>query len=145
MDKYRCEMFGHFTYDERLTYQELLDRETKLTQDMQLLLDQSEAVHIDFTPLGDELMVQCAFAVYNVQTFHTLCDAAQTFLCDAVEARLLFVDKHLASVDVYWVTNQGWQEASLDIPKASTAVSQPAPVVANKLAKQGTKRKKKQT
>lgn len=143
MDKYRCEMFGHFTYDERLTYQELLDREAELTQDMQLLLERSKAVHIDFTPLGDELMVQCAFGAYSVQTFHALCDDIQKFLCAAVEARLLFVDKHLAMLDMYWITDGGWQEAGVDIPKASQAISQPPPVVENKIIKHGAKRKKK--
>lgn len=116
MSSYACELFGHFVYAELLSYQELLDREAMLTKDTEEALRSYQAAHLHYTPLGDELMLQCVFKNYDVELFHDICEALSPLLCQAVQGRLLFVDKHLHSVHMYALTERGWHEAPLRIP-----------------------------
>lgn len=122
MGNYLCEMFAHFEYGEQLTYQELLDREDLLTRDTQSLWEQFQAAHINYTPMGDALMVQCVFRRYDPQLFHDICDTLHPLLCQNVTGRLLFVDKCLNSLHVYSLTEQGWSEAPLRIPPVDEAL-----------------------
>lgn len=122
MGNYLCEMFGHFEYGEELGYQELLDREAMLTRDTQQLLQSFDAAHIHYTPLGDELMVQCVFKKYDPDLFSEICDGLHPLLCQAVQGRVLFVDKHLKSLHIYSLTEMGWHEAALHIPPVKDAL-----------------------
>lgn len=122
MGNYLCEMFGHFEYGEELSYQDLLNREAMLTRDTQELLQGFEAAHIHYTPLGDELMVQCVFKNYDPELFDEICDDLHPLLCQSVKGRVLFVDKHLNSLHVYSLTEQGWHEAALTIPTVEDAL-----------------------
>lgn len=117
MTNYTCELFGHFVYAEHLSYQELLDREAMLMRDTEEALRSCQAAHLHYTPLGDELMLQCVFKDYDVELFHEICEALSPLLCQAVQGRLLFVDKHLNTLDIYAVTEMGWHEAPVRIPK----------------------------
>lgn len=130
MGNYQCEMFGHFVYGEQLTYQELLNREAMLTRDTQEMLHDFQAAHIHYTPMGDELLLQCVFKRYDEELFQEICDSLHPLLCQAVQGRVLFVDKHLNSLHVYSLTEQGWHEASLHIPTVKDAqhVVDPKPV-----------------
>ncbi|MEG2173393.1 MAG: hypothetical protein RRY29_09055 [Desulfovibrionaceae bacterium] len=127
MGNYLCEMFGHFIYAARLSYQELLKREAMLTRDTEELLHGFQAEHLNYTPLGDELMLQCVFKKYNPELFEEICDGLHPLLCQAVQGRLLFVDKHLNSLLIYSLTEQGWHEAPLRIPSVeeSTRIVEP--------------------
>lgn len=127
MGNYLCEMFGHFEYSEDMTYQELLDRESMLTQDTKELLQEFQAIHLNYTPLGDVLMLQCVFKHYDPELFHEICDALSPLLCQSVTGRLVFVDKQLNSIHIYSLTEQDWHEAELRIPTVQERKPQPAP------------------
>lgn len=122
MGNYSCEMFGHFEYGEELGYQELLDREAMLTRDTQQLLQSFKAAHIHYTPLGDELMVQCVFKNYDPELFSEVCDGLHPLLCQSVQGRILFVDKHLNALHLCSLTELGWHEAPLHIPSVKDAL-----------------------
>jgi hypothetical protein len=51
MDKNRSELFAHFSYDDSLTYEALLEAEEELTREVELLLQRAGAAHLDFTPM----------------------------------------------------------------------------------------------
>ena len=123
MSKFRCEMFGHFVYDESLSYHELLDVEARLIGNIQLLLEDNSAEHIDFSPLGDELMVQCAFEAYEETLFRSLSDGLRPTLPEAVDAKLLFVDKHLASLYVFHINSQQDKGQHLNLPSVHETFS----------------------
>lgn len=127
MNKFHCEMFGHFIYDESLTYEELQDMEVRLIGDVQITLEQRSAEHLDFTPLGDELMVQCAFEDYDTELFREICEALYPALHPAVEARMLFVDKHMSSMLIFYLNHQECKENLLTLPKTHEALAAPAP------------------
>lgn len=135
MNKFHCEMFGHFIYDESLTYEELLDMEMRLIGDVQLVLERSNAEHLDFTPLGDELMVQCAFDDYAPEVFQEICRTLSPFLHPSVEARLLFVDKHLGSLRVFHMNCRTWQEHAIELPFAHEALAEKKPKAAQEKGK----------
>lgn len=125
MGNYLCEMFGYFEYSEQMTYQELLDREAMLTRDTQELLQEFQAAHLHYTPLGDVLMLQCVFKRYDPELFHEICDGLSPLLCQAVTGRVLFVDKQLNSLHMYSLTEQDWHEADLRIPSVQEQMSLP--------------------
>ena len=92
MDKNRSEIFGQFSYDESLTYEELLDVENTLTADLEALLQRAGAAHLDFTPLGDALMCQCAFETHKLYVYRKIAQEAAALLPRGVTGRLLCVD-----------------------------------------------------
>lgn len=139
MSNYACELFGHFIYADQLSYQELLDREAMLTRDTEEMLRSHQAEHLNYTPSGDELMLQCVFKEYDVDLFHDVCEALSPLLCQAVQGRLLFVDKHLGSLHMYALTEMGWHEATLCIPPVSASSPQLDPP----LVRRGGQGKKK--
>ncbi|MBD5641783.1 MAG: hypothetical protein HDQ91_05135, partial [Desulfovibrio sp.] len=61
MDKNQSEIFCEFTYPESMTYEDLIEYEKLLIDNLDALFRDSGAEHLDFTPLGDILMMQCAF------------------------------------------------------------------------------------
>ena len=72
MDKNRSELFGRFSYDDSLTYEDLLAVEENLTADLTALLLRADAAHLDFTPLGDALMFQCAFEAHKLYVYRKI-------------------------------------------------------------------------
>ena len=122
MDKFRCEMFGHFVYDVHLTYHELLKLEVRFMGVVQSLLTSQDADHIDFTPMGDGLMVQCVFDEYAPERFRALCEGLHTHMPPTLDGRLLFVDKSLDALHIFYLSHEAWRERALRIPPAPEAL-----------------------
>ena len=116
MDKNRSEIFGQFSYDESLTYEELLDVANTLSADLEALLQRAGAAHLDFTPLGDALMCQCAFETHKLYVYRKIAQEAAALLPRGVTGRLLCVDKSLAALHVYWIQPGQWQEEERPVP-----------------------------
>ncbi|WP_022655840.1 hypothetical protein [uncultured Desulfovibrio sp.] len=116
MDKNRSEIFGQFSYDESLTYEKLLDVESALTANLEALLRLVGAVHLDFTPLGDTLMCQCALEAHKLHVYRKIAQEAAALLPHGVTGRLLCVDKSLAALHVYWIQPGQWQEEEAPVP-----------------------------
>lgn len=125
MNKFHCEMFGHFVYDENLSYHDLLEMEGQFIGMVQGLLAGQDAEHIDFTPLGDELMVQCAFDAWSPELFHALCAGLCERISPHMQGRLLFVDKHLTALHVFHVNHEHWRETRMPIPSATEVLGKP--------------------
>ena len=89
----RYEHFCRLSYDSRLTYEELHEREAALLPDVQDLLETHEAVMVDITPAGDCLHVQWGFADLGPERFRAICTALARLCVDGVRGRLLAVDK----------------------------------------------------
>jgi hypothetical protein len=124
---YLCELFGHFAYSEDLSYHDLLEREAGLLEALEQTLRGHEAAHIDFTPAGDVLRMQCMFAKPDKALFHALCEEIAPLLAKDIEGRLLFVDKDLVRVNFYCLADSTWKEAVLSFPgaRAGAAGAQP--------------------
>ena len=116
MDKNRSELFGQFCYDDSLTYEELLDLEKSLVADVQTLLLHAGGTHLDFTPLGDALMCQCAFEAHKVGIYHGIAQEMAQTLPRGVSARLLCLDKNLAVQHLFWVSRGQWQVEEQPLP-----------------------------
>lgn len=116
MDKNRSEIFGQFSYDESLTYEELLDVERALTADLEGVLQRAGAAHLDFTPLGDVLMCQCAFEAHQLHVYRAIVQETAALLPRGVTGRLLCVDKSLDALHVYWIQPGQWQEEERPVP-----------------------------
>jgi len=116
MPKFRCELFGHFIFAEELSYAELLEKESKLKEELSGLFAQAGFVHINFTPTGDFLLVQGAAADHDQDLFQEVCDAVSQLLDAGVEGRLLFVDRFLDSVYFYVLNYEAWRETFLEWP-----------------------------
>lgn len=122
MNKFHCEMFGHFAYDEILSYHDLLEMEGRFIGIVQELLTQEGAEHVDFTPLGDELMVQCAFDTWSDELFQSLCSGLSQQMSPYIQGRLLFVDKHLTSLHVFHVNHERWSATHTTIPSTDSVL-----------------------
>lgn len=123
MAKFDCELFGHFVYGPELSYNDLLAREAELVDALQGALDASGGEHIDFTPTGDALRVQCVFANHEETAFHAACAAVAPLLRGDVEGRMLFVDKGLDLLHLYLLADGVWQEAALRLPDARAGMA----------------------
>lgn len=118
MDKTSCEIFGHFIYDDSLTYDELLSLEEQFMGEIEDLLERAEAVNIDFTPLGDSLMVQCSFNGHKVYIFRKIaCDLAES-LPGTISGKLVCITHSLDACHIYWLHSKKWEEQTLSIPVA---------------------------
>ena len=93
MAKYPCEMFGNFFYNPNLTYEQLHELEADLLREVDPLLSNQGAVHLDFTPRGDGLCLQCEFLDFDPEFFASLAKKLAQIIIDDTQARLLFVDK----------------------------------------------------
>ena len=127
MSAYQCELFGHFVYSEDLSYADLLERETDLMGAFDRLLRDMDAAHIDFTPTGDALRVQCMFADAEDALFHSVCDAAAPLLANDIKGKMLFVDKDLAHISMYYLEKSAWKEAAIALPGAREALNRAEP------------------
>lgn len=116
MDKNRSELFGHFSYDDDLTYEALLEVEEALTADMTSLLLRAGATHLDFTPQGDALMFQCVFEAHKLYVYRKIAAETAILLPDGVRGRLLCLDKDFNSLHIYWLRTGQWQEEERPVP-----------------------------
>lgn len=116
MDKNRSELFGHLAYDDSLTYELLLQVEEELTSRIGDLLLRAGAAHLDFTPLGDALMFQCAFERHRLYIYRRIALEMASLLPEGVQGRLLCVDKTLGPLHVYWLRKNVWQEEERPVP-----------------------------
>ena len=116
MESTITELFGHLVYAESLTYDELLDTEEQLIHDLEFILADAEAAHLEFNPLGDALMFQCEFSHHKLYIFRKLaCDLVK-ILPPGIDGRMLFVAHNLSASTIYWVKPNAWQEDALPIP-----------------------------
>ncbi len=88
MDKNRSELFAHFSYDDSLTYEALLEVEEELTREVEQLLQRAGAAHLDFTPLGDALMFQCVFEANRLYVYRKIALEIAALLPQGVRGRL---------------------------------------------------------
>ena len=116
MDKNLCEFFAQFTYADRLTYDELLSAEGALMARLEELLPEAGGQHLDYTPLGDMLRCQCAFESLDVENFREIAGHIAAFLPDGITGRLLFLDKSLADLYLFWLQKGNWQELRWPVP-----------------------------
>lgn len=124
MDKNRSEVYGTFTYAESLTYYDLLDTENTLKENLDKLFLAAGAEHLDFTPLGDMLMFQCAFEEYDCELYRKLADKCAAFLPATVSGRFLCLEKNLDTCHLFWVRQGEWQMSDIELPrKAPETVS----------------------
>ena len=72
MNNDHTEIFGAFEYDESMTYEELLSVEDRFIDELEQLLQDAGTEHLEFSPLGDALMFQCAYAGYKLYIFRKL-------------------------------------------------------------------------
>ncbi|MDD4701289.1 MAG: hypothetical protein PHI96_03620 [Desulfovibrio sp.] len=116
MDKNRSELFGHFSYDDDLTYEALLEVEEALTADMTSLLLRAGASHLDFTPQGDALTFQCVFEAHKLYIYRKIAAETVILLPNGVQGRLLCLDKDFNSLHIYWLRTGQWQEEERTVP-----------------------------
>ncbi|MCR5813620.1 MAG: hypothetical protein K6G15_03895 [Desulfovibrio sp.] len=116
MDKTSSEIFGNFLYDESLTYDELLHTEETLTYAIEDLLKRAGAEHVDFTPMGDSLMLQCCCQGHKIYIFRKLACELAEILPPKISGRICCLSHALNTCHVYWLRKNTWQEASLAIP-----------------------------
>lgn len=116
MDKNRSELFGRFSYDDSLTYEDLLAVEENLTADLTALLLRADAAHLDFTPLGDALMFQCAFEAHKLYVYRKIALETAALLPSGVRGQMLCLDKDFNSLHIYWLRAGQWQEEERTVP-----------------------------
>lgn len=116
MDKNSSKVYGAFIYADSLTYHELLEREAKLKEDLDKLFLTFGAQHIDFTPLGDMLMFQCAFEEHDDERYRQLAASCATFLPEKITGRFLCLEKNLDSCMLFWIKSLQWQEVRVRLP-----------------------------
>lgn len=116
MDKNSSELFAHFSYDDGLTYEALLAVEEELTRELEILLQRAGAVHTDFTPMGDALMLQCGFATHKIYVYRKIALEIAAGLPNGVCGRLLCLDKTLYSLHIFWIRPGEWQEEERSVP-----------------------------
>ncbi|MBR3664899.1 MAG: hypothetical protein IKN64_09665 [Desulfovibrio sp.] len=117
MDKTSSEIFGNFVYDESLTYDELLHTEETLTSAIEDLLKRAGAEHVDFTPMGDSLMLQCSCQGHKIYIFRKLACELAEILPQKISGRICCLSHGLDTCHVYWLHKNAWQEVSLVIPQ----------------------------
>ena len=119
MSKYQCEMFGQLNYGDVLTYEELQDVEALLILRLDALLQQAGAAHVDFTPTGDVLLVQCVFEAHKLYIFRKLAQELAALLPEAVRGNLFFLQKDLLVQHTYWLSAGCWQEEERRLPESA--------------------------
>lgn len=117
MGRYQCEMFGRFIYGDILTYEELQDVEALFVPRLDDLLQKAGAAHVDFTPTGDILLVQCAFEAQKPYIFRKLSQELAALLPQAVHGNLLFLKKDLSTQHLYWLEAGSWREEERLLPE----------------------------
>ncbi|MDR2054265.1 MAG: hypothetical protein LBQ10_00105 [Desulfovibrio sp.] len=118
MYKNVSELFGQFTYDEALSYEELLAAEQALISDLENLMLRAGAEHPDFTPMGDMLLCQCAFGTHKLYVYRKFAHEIAGILPPGVTGRLLCLEKNFRSLHVYWIQPGQWEEEERPVPPA---------------------------
>lgn len=124
MDRSGSELFGQFSYDEKLTYEELMAHEDALVADLESLLKCSGASHLDFTPAGDMLRFQCSMEEHDLESFRLLTARMCSFMPEGVHGRLICLDKTFrpeTAFYFFWLDRRGWQEAARKLPLEAPA------------------------
>jgi hypothetical protein len=116
MYKNISEVFGQFTYDEALSYEELLVAEQKLISSLENLMLRAGAEHPDFTPTGDTLLCQCSFEAHKLYMYRKFAHEIAGLLPTGVTGRLLCLEKNFRSLHVYWIQPGQWEEEERPIP-----------------------------
>ena len=105
MAKYPCELFAHFYYSPKLTYEELHQKESELLQEVDLLLTNEGGIHLEFTPGSDSLAVQGELAEFNRKFSDRIAEQIRKLLPAQIEVRMLLVEKEdMGSVLLYSIT-----------------------------------------
>lgn len=116
MDKNQSEIFCEFTYPDSMTYEELIEFEAMLIENLDGLFRDSGAEHLDFTPLGDILMMQCAFEIKNLELLRDVSQEIALILPNGVSGRILCLEKNLVSCHIFWIKKHQWQEKEYILP-----------------------------
>lgn len=116
MNKYKAEIFSEFTYAESMTYEDLLYYENVLMENLEGIFRDGGAEHIDFTPLGDMLMCQCALEVPNREILRDMAQEIAFILPVNIRGRMLCLHKNLEFYDMFWLARGLWQEKEYKIP-----------------------------
>lgn len=116
MDKNQSGIFAEFTYPDSMTYEALLEFENTLIAQLDALFLDAGAEHIDFTPLGDILMMQCAFEFRNLEILRDIADEIALILPPGVKGRILCLEKNLVSCHIFWIQKGQWQEKEYKLP-----------------------------
>ena len=118
MARNATEFFAQFVYSPELSYDGLLERESDLKASVTAILEQYGGEFIHFEEMGDTMRAQCAFAKYEEDLFHDICDDIAPKMDSFVEARFLFVSKDIDLLHVFVLNNGRWQESCLRLPEA---------------------------
>lgn len=116
MDKNQSEIFAEFTYPQSMTYEALIEFEESLISQLDNLFLDAGAAHIDFTPLGDILMMQCAFEIRNLEILRDISQEIAVILPPGVTGRLFCLEKNLISCHIFWIQKGQWQEKGYELP-----------------------------
>ena len=116
MAKYPCEMFGNFFYNPTLTYDHLHELEANLLRAVDPLLNNEGAAHLDFTPRGDGLRLQCEFSEFEPAFFARLAKKLSDLIIDDTQARLLFVDKEeMGKLYIFYISKSNYEQGVVKI------------------------------
>lgn len=116
MNKNQSEIFGEFTYPDSMTYESLLGCEDLLIEQLDNIFHDAGAEHLDFTPMGDMLMMQCAFEIKNLEILRDISQEIASLLPAGLNGRLLCLDKNLVSCHIFWIRKGQWQEKDYILP-----------------------------
>lgn len=119
MDKNQSEIFCEFTYPESMTYEDLIEYEKLLIDNLDSLFRDSGAEHLDFTPLGDILMMQCAFEIRNLELLRDVAGEIALILPKGMSGRIFCLEKNLVSCHIFWIKKGQWQEKEYQLPVAA--------------------------
>lgn len=117
MDKNQCEVFAQFTYADSLTYDELLSAESALMARLEHIIVEAGGQHLDFTPLGDMLRFQCALETLDPENLRDITAHIAAILPDGIKGRLLFLDKSLSGLFLFWLRKGQWRQALWPVPQ----------------------------
>lgn len=115
MAKYNCEVFGLVSYSLEISYHELYEVEEQLLAQLQEVLEESGAVHLDFWGYGDSLRIQCSFSDFDVGALESVCQEIAALLPQDAHARFVCVDKQLRALQVFYVQSGQCEGVSIDI------------------------------
>lgn len=110
------ELFAQFVYSLELSYHSLMERESELKAAVTAIWEQYGGEFIHFEEMGDTMRAQCAFAKYDEELFHDICEDIAPHMDSFVEARLLFINKDLETLHIFTISNGRWQECCLSLP-----------------------------
>ncbi|WP_027193207.1 hypothetical protein [Megalodesulfovibrio gigas] len=88
-------------YSQSISYHELQEVEQALMAQIQDVLAQYDAVHLDFWGYGDLLRLECGLEQFDPEALADCCRELAAFLPDGVSARVLGIDKNLKQVAVF--------------------------------------------